>query len=57
MNRGPEGYKQRAFSALLLLTLLALGARLIWELLSPLLPVLGVLLGLALTYWLVLGRR
>lgn len=55
--RSPSSWHSRLGKGLLLVVVVALAARLIWELLFPLLPALGVLLVLtAVVGWLV-GRR
>jgi hypothetical protein len=45
------------FSALALLLLVALGARLAAELLAPLVPALIILVLLCAVYWVIIGRR
>lgn len=41
----------------LMVVVVAWAARATWELLTPLLPALSTLVGLAAVWWLLLGRR
>lgn len=50
MRYEPEGWTKRGFSALLLLLVIAIGARVIYGLLAPLLPFLGVIVVLMVMY-------
>jgi hypothetical protein len=49
--------RQRIFSAVMLLLLVALGARIAADLLEPLVPVLVALVLLGVIGWVLLGRR
>lgn len=53
MRRGPTNWVLRIFQALLLLLVIAFGAREVWVLLSPLLPVLIALAVLVVVYWII----
>jgi hypothetical protein len=50
-------WRQKVFSALVLLLLVALGARIAADLLEPLVPVLVAVVVLGVVGWVVLGRR
>lgn len=50
MNYQPEGWAKRGLSALALLFVIAIGARVIYGLLAPLLPFLGVVVVLIVVY-------
>jgi hypothetical protein len=50
MNYQPEGWTKRGLSALVLLSVIAVGARVIYGLLAPLLPFLGAVVVLAMVY-------
>jgi hypothetical protein len=49
----PEGWMKRGLSALVLLLIIAIGARVIYGLLAPLLPLLGAVVVLAVVYMVV----
>jgi uncharacterized protein (DUF2062 family) len=49
----PEGWMKRGWSALILLLIIAIGARVIYGLLAPLLPFLGAVVVLAVVYMVV----
>ena len=53
----PMSWRQRVLTALALLLLIALGARIAADLLAPLLPALIVILMLCGVFWIILGRR
>jgi hypothetical protein len=53
----PVSWRQRITQALVLLLVIALGARVAADLLAPLVPGLVVLLVLAALLWFVIGRR
>lgn len=53
----PMTWRQRMLSALALLLVIALGARIAAELLEPLVPMLVILLMLGVVFWIILGRR
>lgn len=50
MNYQPDGWMKRGLSALVLLLVIAIGARVIYGLLAPLLPFLGAVVVLAVVY-------
>lgn len=50
MNYQPEGWAKRGLSALALLLVIAIGARVIYGLLAPLLPFLGAVVVLIVVY-------
>jgi hypothetical protein len=50
VNYQPEGWAKRGLSALALLCVIAIGARVIYGLLAPLLPFLGAVVVLAVVY-------
>lgn len=50
-------WRQKLMSALLILLLVAGAARLAWELLSPIVAPLVVLLALGGIWWFIFGRR
>jgi hypothetical protein len=54
VNSQPEGWMKRGTSALVLLLTIAIGARVIYGLLAPLLPFLGAIVVLGVVYLLVL---
>jgi hypothetical protein len=56
MNNGQSWLKRAAGSVLLVLGI-ALGSRLVWELLAPLVPVLGSLVFICALTWVLLRRR
>jgi hypothetical protein len=49
----PEGWMKRGMSALVLLLVIAIGARVIYGLLAPLLPFLGAIVVLFVVYLLI----
>jgi hypothetical protein len=53
----PSSWSQRVFAALVLLLMIALGARVAAELLAPLVPALVVLILLCSIGWFIIGRR
>jgi hypothetical protein len=53
----PEHWSRRAWQGLLLLLLIAIGARVVYELLVPLLPGVIALLMLGVTYVIIFQRR
>jgi hypothetical protein len=53
----PQSWSQRAFAALVLLLMIALGARIAAELLAPLVPALVVVIMLLAIGWFIIGRR
>lgn len=57
MSPGSQGWKTKVFTALVLLLAVALGARVVFELLAPLVPALVTLVALIAVYWLILRRR
>jgi len=58
MQNQSDGWAKRGLSALVLLLLIAIGARVIYGLLAPLLPVLGAVVALLVVYSLLFrGRR
>jgi hypothetical protein len=50
-------WRQKVISALVLLLVVALGARIVTELLAPLVPLLVAVLVLGFIGWAVFGRR
>jgi len=56
MDRGPSWLKRAAVGPLLLLGI-AIGARVVWELLAPLLPVLISLAFICSLFWWLVRRR
>lgn len=50
MNYQPDGWMKRGMSALVLLLIIAIGARVIYGLLAPLLPFLGAIVVLIVVY-------
>lgn len=57
MNGMYPSWRQRVLSALALLLLIAVGVRIVADLLEPLVPMLAVLLVLGAVFWLVIGRH
>jgi hypothetical protein len=53
VNYQPDGWAKRGISALVCLLLIAIGARVIYGLLAPLLPFLGSVIVLAVVYMLL----
>lgn len=53
MNYQPDGWMKRGMSALVLLLIIAIGARVIYGLLAPLLPFLGAVVVLAVVYMVI----
>lgn len=53
MNYQPDGWAKRGLSALVLLLIIAIGARVIYGLLAPLLPFLGAVVVLAVVYMVI----
>jgi hypothetical protein len=53
MNYQPDGWMKRGLSALVLLLVIAIGARVIYGLLAPLLPFLGAVVVLAVVYMVI----
>ena len=56
-NEAPSGWRQRLASALALLLVVALGARVAAELLAPLVPVLIALVLVCGVFWIILDRH
>jgi hypothetical protein len=56
-SMNPMSWRQRVLTALALLLLIALGARLAAALLEPFVPVLVILLLLGGVFWIIAGRR
>jgi hypothetical protein len=52
-----EHWTKRAFSGLVLLLVIAIGARVVYGLLAPLLPFLGAAVVLFVVYFVLLKRR
>jgi hypothetical protein len=57
MNHGSHSWKAKVLTSLVLLLAIALGARVVFELLAPLVPAIAALLALLAIFWLILGRR
>ena len=57
MSDNNQHWTKRAWQALLLLVVIAIGARVVYGLLVPLLPVLGVMAVLLVVFWLLFQRR
>jgi hypothetical protein len=53
VNYQPDGWMKRGLSALVLLLVIAIGARVIYGLLAPLLPFLGAVVVLAVVYMVI----
>jgi len=53
VNYQPDGWMKRGMSALVLLLIIAIGARVIYGLLAPLLPFLGAVVVLAVVYMVI----
>lgn len=53
----PAGWRQKVFQAVLLLLVVALGARVVANLLEPIVPALMVVALLCGIGWVILGRR
>lgn len=53
MNYQPDGWMKRGMSSLVLLLIIAIGARVIYGLLAPLLPFLGAVVVLAVVYMVI----
>jgi hypothetical protein len=51
MNYSPGTWRTKVFSALILLIAIAIGARIIWELIAPLLPGLVALTIVIFVVW------
>lgn len=56
-NYGSSSWGGKVFSALLLLILIAVGARVVWELIAPMLPMLISFLIVICLGWLFFRRR
>jgi hypothetical protein len=57
MNFRPESWKRRVTNALVLVVLIAVGARVAWDLLAPLVPMVLVVIGLVTLFGLLVSRR
>jgi len=58
LNSQPDGWEKRGLSSLVFLLIIAIGARVIYGLLAPLLPFLGAVIVLSAVYLLMFrGRR
>lgn len=56
-NYGSSTWRGKVFSALLLLVLIAIGARVVWELIAPMLPTLISLVIVICLIWLFIRPR
>jgi hypothetical protein len=57
MKYQPAGWTRPVISAVLVVLLVGIGARVAWWLLAPLLPLLGAVVVLLVVFSIVLGRR
>jgi hypothetical protein len=57
MNEGPAHWSRRAVSAVVLLLVIAVGARVVYGLLVPLFPAAMAFIILAVVFVLIFGRR
>lgn len=53
----PAGWRVKVLSALILVLFVAVGARVVYELLSPAVPAIVALIFLIMLFWLMLGRK